>query len=240
MFLGDVGIQLNAEARFIANDMVTLLDHGPIVNHEVLPPVDVFGQLVYAEVAHGSGGVARSDGADRASGVVRGSGNVIVIRQIMNALTLQQATGLRNINVDDVAALNLDQTAEFIAGVEVLTGGHGNVNGMSYTRHHFGIAGRHRIFEPHGLGRLNHFGHLDSIANVVLPVRFDTEVNIGAQFLPHRHHRFFDTPQIFQCQPAGITIVAGFGVSGISFRRNAIALELISRPPKFFGFRLLN
>ena len=158
----------------------------------------------------------------------------------MNALTLQQAAGLRDVNVDDIAALNFNQTAEFGAGVKVLTSGHRDIDRVSDAGHYFRISRRHRILNPHRPGRRDRLCHINGIAHIVLPVRFDGKVGVGAQFLTHRHHRFFDTPQILKRQSAGETIVAGFGVSRVGLGRNAVALELISRPAKFFGFRLLH
>ena len=90
----------------------------------------------------------------------------------------------------DVAALQLDQAAEAVARIQILAGADRDVDGVRHARHRFGIARRHRILQPHRLDRLDRLRHVDGVAHVVLPVRFDAEVDVGPELFAHRLHAF--------------------------------------------------
>ena len=144
----------------------------------------------------------------------------------------------RNIEVDDVAALDLDQAAEAIARVEVFAGADRDVDGLRHARHHFGIARRHRILQPHRLDGRDHLGHVDRVAHVVFPVRFDPEVDVGPELFAHDLHGAADAAEIFQREAARVAIVSGLLVVGIGARRDAVTLEFEGGPAELLGLGL--
>ena len=95
MGLRHVGIEFNSVAGLFTDSEVSVLKDRAVVYHEILPPVDVPREFVNPEVAHRRGSVCRSDGADRAGGIVRGGGDVVVVSQIVNALRFEQTAKFR-------------------------------------------------------------------------------------------------------------------------------------------------
>ena len=85
-------------------------------------------------------------------------------------------------------ACEFDQFAEAVTPVEILSGADGDVDGVGDARHGFGIFGRDRIFQPHGLDVLERLGQLDDVARVIAPVALDGEVDVGTEFLAHGVH----------------------------------------------------
>ncbi len=71
--------------------MVPAFDDGAIVDDEVLPPIDVLRQLVYAEVAHRGPRMARRDREDRAGWVMSGGPDVVRLGEIVDSLRFEQA-----------------------------------------------------------------------------------------------------------------------------------------------------
>ena len=128
--------------------------------------------------------------------------------------------------------LHLDQRTEPVAGVEVFAGTDRDVDRVRDPGHRLEVAGRHRILQPHRLDRLDRLRHLNGIAHVVLPVRLDAEVDVGAELVAHDLHRPADAPQVLQREPAGIAVVTRLLVVGIGLRRDAVPLELECRPPE--------
>ena len=96
-----------------------------VVDDEVLPPVDVLGELVDAEIAHGCSGVTGGEGADGAGWVMGGGPDVILLGEVVDTLRFQQAAGFGDIDVHDGAALHFDEAAKPVAGVEVFAGADG-------------------------------------------------------------------------------------------------------------------
>ena len=62
---GDVFDDLDSVARFVGDGVIAARDDRAVVDDQVLPPVDVLGQLVDAEVAHRGACVAGCSGAPR-------------------------------------------------------------------------------------------------------------------------------------------------------------------------------
>src|ERR1700693_5660604 len=83
---GNIGIQLNAIAGLVLDSKVTVLPEWTFANDQIGPPVDPVSQLMNAELAHGRGGVAGSDGSHRARGVVARGPNVVQVGEIGDLL----------------------------------------------------------------------------------------------------------------------------------------------------------
>ena len=111
---------------------------------------------------------------------------------------------------------------------------------MGDAGHGVDVAGGNRVFKPHGIDRFDGLGHFDGVADIVLPVGFDAEVGIGAEFGTDGFHGLGDAAEILEGEAAGVAIVAGFLVIGIGFGRDAIALKLVGGPTELFGLCLLD
>src|SRR5439155_4270491 len=124
-----IRIDLDAVTGLVLNGEIATVEDGSLMDHQVLPPIDILSQLVNPERAHGRRRVRRSDSAQRAGRIVSRGPDVVEIGQIGYALRFQQAPGFRNIDVDRVASLQLDQLAKTVARIEVLAGADRHVDG---------------------------------------------------------------------------------------------------------------
>src|SRR5262249_20184835 len=107
--LGHVRVELDSVARLVLDREVPVLEERAVMQHEVLPPIDIYGELVDPEVAHRRGGVTGGNGADRARRVVGRRPDVVVVGHVVYAFRFQQPARLRNVEVDRVTTLQLDQ-----------------------------------------------------------------------------------------------------------------------------------
>ena len=156
----------------------------------------------------------------------------------MYPLRFQQTSRLRDVEVNGVAALELDQAAEAVARVQVLSRTNGDVDRVGDAGHRLWISRRDRILQPHRLYRLDRLRHLDRVAHVVLPVRLNAEVHVRPQFLAHDLHRAPDAPQVLQRQPSRVAVVARLPVFWVCPRGNPVTLELESGPAELLRLRL--
>src|SRR5207247_3900943 len=166
---GYIRIELDAVAGLVLKHEVPVLEERAVAQHQVLPPVDVPRKLVDPEVAHRCRGVAGGNGADRARRVVRSRPDVVVVREVVYPLRFQQTSRLRDVEVNGVAALELDQAAEAVARVQVLSRTNGDVDRVGDAGHRLWISRRDRILQPHRLYTLDPLRRLDRVPPAPLP-----------------------------------------------------------------------
>ena len=146
--LRDIRIDFDAVSGFVPNSVIPVLEDWTVVDHEVLPPVDVLRELMNAEVAHGRGCVCRRDRPYRTRGVVRRGSDVIVIGQVVDALGFQQSADF-GISRWTCRNLAVRSAAETVARVQILARRNRDVHGLRHARHSIRIAGRDGILQPH-------------------------------------------------------------------------------------------
>jgi hypothetical protein len=87
------------------------------MRHQIGPPIDPLRKFVNAEVIHCRRGMHRCDGAERACRVVGRRPDVVLAGEIGDTLGLEQATRLRDDNVDAGTGLVFDQWSKPMEGV---------------------------------------------------------------------------------------------------------------------------